>query len=101
MERHAGRGAGEPQLLRSRHGVVAYMTFRQGMGMTAFGIAIGLPAALALTRVLRHVLAGAQADDPALIGIAVGLVACTAAMACWIPARRATRIDPVAALRQE
>ena len=77
------------------------LVFGQGMGMTAFGIAIGLPAALALTRVLRHVLAGAQAADPALIGIAVGLVACAAAMACWIPARRATRIDPVAALRQE
>jgi putative ABC transport system permease protein len=77
------------------------MVFRQGMGMAALGIAIGLPAALALTRMLRHVLAGAQSDDPALIAMAVALVAGTAAMACWIPAKRATRIDPIAALRQD
>ena len=71
------------------------------MGIAALGIAIGLPEALALTRLLRHVVAGTEAEDPALIGIAVALVASTAAMACWIPAWRATHIDPVAALRQD
>ncbi len=80
---------------------VQALVLRQGMGLTALGIAIGLLTAVALTRVLRHVLAGAAANDPALIGMAVALVASTAALACWIPARRATRIDPVAALRQE
>jgi putative ABC transport system permease protein len=50
---------------------------------------------------LRHNLVGLQADDPALIGMAAALVAATAAAACWIPAWRATRIDPVAAIRQE
>ena len=58
------------------------LVFRQGMGTAALGIAIGLPAALALIRVLRHVLSGAQDSDPALIGMAVTLVAATAAVAC-------------------
>ncbi len=80
---------------------VQALVFRQGMAVTALGIAIGLPAALTLTRVLRHALPGARVDDPSLIGMAVALVALTAAAACWIPARRATRIDPVAALRQD
>jgi len=76
------------------------LVFRQGMGIAALGIALGLPAALAFSRLLCHVLAGAQAADPALIAMAVALVVGAAAVACWIPARRATRIDPVAALRQ-
>ena len=80
---------------------VEALVYREGMGITALGVGAGLPAALTLTRVLRHILAGAQANDPALIVMALALVAGTAAIACWIPARRATRIDPIAALRQE
>jgi putative ABC transport system permease protein len=77
------------------------LVFRQGMGLAVLGIAIGLLTAMAVARVLRHWLAGFETDDPALIGMAVALVAATAAVACWIPAWRATRIDPIAALRQE
>jgi putative ABC transport system permease protein len=80
---------------------VEALVLRQGMGITALGVGAGLPAALALMRVLRHVLTGAQAYDPALIAMALALVAGTAVIACWIPARRATRIDPITALRQE
>jgi len=54
-----------------------------------------------VARVLRHWLAGFEADDPAVMGMAVALVAATAAVACWIPAWRATRIEPIMALRQE
>jgi predicted lysophospholipase L1 biosynthesis ABC-type transport system permease subunit len=71
------------------------------MRLAALGIAIGLITAAALVRLLRHNLAGLQVDDPALIGMAASLVAGTTAVACWVPAWRATRIDSVAAIRQE
>jgi predicted permease len=77
------------------------LIFWQGMRLAALGIAIGLITAAALVRLLRHNLAGLQVDDPALIGMAASLVAGTTAVACWVPAWRATRIDSVAAIRQE
>jgi ABC-type lipoprotein release transport system permease subunit len=77
------------------------LIFWQGMRLAALGLAIGLITAVALARLLRHNLAGLQADDPALIGMAAALVTATAAAACWVPAWRATRVDPVAAIRQE
>jgi putative ABC transport system permease protein len=77
------------------------LIFWQGMRLAALGLAIGLITAVALARLFRHNFAGLQADDPALIGMAAALVAATAAAACWVPAWRATRVDPVAAIRQE
>jgi len=77
------------------------LIFWQSMRLAAFGIAVGLITAVTLERLLQHYLAGLQADDPVLIGIATVLVAATAAAACWVPAWRATRIDPVVAIRQE
>jgi predicted permease len=77
------------------------LIFRQGMRLAGLGVVIGLLVAMAVARVLRHWLAGFEADDPALIGMAVALVAATAAVACWVPAWRATRIHPIVALRQE
>jgi hypothetical protein len=77
------------------------LIFRQGMRLAVVGMAIGLLMAVVAGRILRHWLAGFEAEDPALIGMAVALVAATAAVACWIPAWRATRIDPMVALRQE
>jgi ABC-type lipoprotein release transport system permease subunit len=77
------------------------LIFWQGMRLAALGLAIGLITAVALARLFRHNFAGLQADDPALIGMAAALVAATAAAACWVPAWGATRVDPVAAIRQE
>ena len=77
------------------------LIFRQGMRLAVLGIAIGLVTAAAVARVLGHWLAGFEAVAPAPIGLAVALVAATAAVACWIPAWRATRIDPMVALRQD
>ena len=77
------------------------LVFRGVLRLAALGIAFGLVTAVALARWLGHYLAGLRADDPALIGLAAALVAATAAAACWIPARRATRLDPVVAIRQE
>ncbi len=80
---------------------VQALVFRGGMLLAGLGIAIGLALALAITRVLRNVLAGLTSNDPVLTASAVALVIATAALACWIPARRATRIDPMLALREE
>jgi putative ABC transport system permease protein len=82
-------------------GNVHAMVFRQGMTMAGIGVAIGLTAALMLTRALRSILQGLTSTDPSLIAIAVAIVTATAAVACLIPATRATRVDPMTALRQE
>jgi predicted permease len=76
------------------------LVFRQGMLLAGIGIAFGLASALALTKILRSLRIGLASTDPLLVAIAVALVTATAVIACWIPARRATRIDPVVALRQ-
>jgi putative ABC transport system permease protein len=80
---------------------VLALVFRQGFLMVAIGLAIGLGAALVAAHSLRSFLAGLEFGNPAHIWIATGLVAASAGIACWIPARRATRIDPMTALRQE
>jgi len=78
---------------------VLSLIFRQGMFLAAIGLVIGLASALALTRILASVLEGLAAPEPMLIGIAIALVTFAAALACYIPAHRATRIDPMSALR--
>jgi ABC-type antimicrobial peptide transport system permease subunit len=84
----------------SPHNVQA-LVFRGGMQLAALGIALGLIVALSLARALRSVLTGLASNDPGLVLLAVALVLAAASLACWIPARRATRIDPMLALREE
>ena len=73
----------------------------RGMLLAGVGIAIGLVAALPLGRVMAGLLYGLPPHDPVALGSAVLALALAAAVACWLPARRAGRIDPVAALRTE
>jgi putative ABC transport system permease protein len=80
-------------------GNVHALVFRQGMRLAAVGVVIGLTSSLALTRILASVLEGLASPDAVLITIAVALVTLAAATACFIPARRATKIDPMTALR--
>jgi putative ABC transport system permease protein len=77
------------------------MVVGQGLKLVLIGVGVGLAGALVLSRLLTQFLYGVVPDDPAtFIGVAVILTA-VAAIACWIPARRATRVDPIVALRYE
>jgi putative ABC transport system permease protein len=73
----------------------------QGLKLTGVGIAIGIGGALGIASWLKSVLVGVSATDPATLGGVALLMAAVAAMACYVPARRATRIDPARALRGE
>jgi predicted permease len=74
---------------------------REGMLRAAFGLLAGLVASLALSRVLTNQLFGVSAIDPATFAGVVALLAAVALLACYVPARRATRVDPLVALRHE
>lgn len=80
---------------------VARLILRQAVILTGIGIAIGLPSALALVHLIRAIFYGIEPHDPlTMVGTVVIMVA-VAALAAWIPARRAARIDPMVALRYE
>jgi putative ABC transport system permease protein len=77
------------------------MVLRQGVLLALVGLAVGLPIALGLGRVLQSLLFGLSPADPlTLLGSSV-LVVGVAALACYLPARRATKVDPMVALRCE
>jgi putative ABC transport system permease protein len=86
-------GAGSREIFR--------LVIGNGMGMAAIGIAVGVPAALALTRLMGGLLSGVESTDPATYVAVVAMLAVSALMASYLPARRATRIDPLAALRAD
>jgi len=77
------------------------LVFRDGMTPVALGIVAGLAASLASNRLLQSQLVGVSPFDPATIGGALLLLTVVALMACGVPARRAIRVNPVVALRQE
>lgn len=80
--------------------VVGMMVF-QGMSLVFVGLAVGVGGALVASRVLGTLLYGVAPNDPATLGAVVALLAAVAAAACYLPARRATAVDPVQSLRSE
>lgn len=71
------------------------------MRLVAAGIALGLAAALALSRGISSLLYGTSPTDPMTLAVTTGLLASVGLLACYVPARRAMKIDPLAALRAQ
>jgi len=87
--------------LGAQRGNIIGMVVRQGVELVAFGIAAGLAGALALTRVMATLLFGVSTTDAVTFSLVALVLAMVAILATWLPARRATSVDPMIALREE
>jgi putative ABC transport system permease protein len=80
---------------------VLQMVIRHGLRLAAAGAVIGLAAAGALSRLMSNLVFGVKTIDPVTYGATAGILILVAILACYIPARRAARVDPMVALRYE
>jgi putative ABC transport system permease protein len=80
---------------------VLSMVLREGVVATAAGLGLGLAGALILARLMSTLLFGVKADDPLTFAAVALMIAAVAVLASYVPARRASRVDPMAALRYE
>jgi putative ABC transport system permease protein len=87
--------------LGASRGTILRMVLRETLVLTFAGLAVGLPCALAASRLLGNMLFGVSASDPATLAIVAITLAAVAALAGYMPARRAMRVDPMVALRYE
>jgi predicted permease len=87
--------------LGAQRGTVVGMVMRESMLLVGIGVALGLAAALWAGRFVKSVLYGLSANDPITIAVAVALIAVVSALAGYLPARRASNVDPMEALRQQ
>jgi len=87
--------------LGAARGDVLRMVLRQGLTLVALGAAIGAAGALGATRAIASELYGVTPTDPATFAAAIALMLLVGCLACWLPARRAMRVDPILALRYE
>ncbi len=87
--------------LGARPGAVLWLVLREALLLVAAGLIVGIPAALGASRLMRTLLYGVSTVDPAALAVSLALLAAVALLSAWLPARRATRIDPMVALRYE
>jgi len=87
--------------LGARRPAILLMVLRSGIALTLIGAAIGLAGALALTRWMSSMLFGVSPSDPLTYAVVLFVALGAALLACSVPARRATRVDPLVALRYE
>jgi putative ABC transport system permease protein len=99
--RQRTRELGIRMALGAQAGDMLWLILRQGLKLTLVGVAFGLTAAFALTRWMESLLFGAPPNDPLVFGVVALVLLLAAVCACWIPARRATKVDPLVALRAE
>ena len=95
------REIGIRMALGAQPGSVLTLVLWQGIALTIVGAAVGIGVALAVTRYLASMLFNVKANDPWTLAAVAAVLAVVAAAACYIPARRATRVDPIVALRYE
>jgi putative ABC transport system permease protein len=95
------REIGIRMALGARAADVLRLVLREGMAPVILGTAAGLVAAVAATRAIRSMLFGVTPLDPVSLAVAPALLGVVALLACYLPARRATRVDPLVALREE
>jgi ABC-type antimicrobial peptide transport system permease subunit len=82
-------------------GSVVWLVIREAMGHTMIGAVVGIAAVAASSKLIASLLYGVRPNDPLMMVAAVGALASVCAAAAWIPARRASRLDPMVALREE
>jgi ABC-type antimicrobial peptide transport system permease subunit len=87
--------------LGANHGRVLAQVLKQGLFLTAIGLVVGLAGALGLNRLLTSLLFGVQPTDATTMVAVVGTITLVAAVACWVPAWRASRLDPNVVLRED
>jgi predicted permease len=95
------REIGIRMALGAQAGDVLKLILREGVVLIGIGLALGIAVALATTRLIEGFLYGVKATDPLTYALIAFLLAFVALLACWIPARRATKVDPMVALRYE
>jgi putative ABC transport system permease protein len=95
------REIGVRMALGADHAAIRGLVLREGSALVMVGILCGLAGSLAVTRYLQRLLFEVRAVDPLTIGAACGILGGVALVACYVPARRAMRVDPVVALRVE
>jgi len=87
--------------LGAQRAQVTWLVLRETLLLVAIGVAIGVPAAIMATRLISSILFGVMPTDPTTYGVAVSILLLVAGLAGYVPARKASRIDPIVALRYD
>jgi len=95
------REIGIRMALGAERGQILRLVIAHGLKLALTGMVLGILCGLALARFMRNLLFGTSATDPLTLAMVGGVLMLVAVAACWIPARRATRVDPMIALRYE